>query len=101
MAEARTWRTSAFDRSDGFETFLLTSTSRSPLLHRIVRGENPQTNTISAIETHGLGTVDLVIQNLLGPPHPFHLHGRPFAIVARGEGVISPEYVRSLFFSGV
>ncbi|GAA6020611.1 hypothetical protein JCM8202_006323 [Rhodotorula sphaerocarpa] len=70
--------------------------ANDPLLHRIVRGENPQTNTISAIETHGLGTVDLVIQNLLGPPHPFHLHGRPFAIVARGEGVISPEEVAAL-----
>ncbi|GAA5874036.1 hypothetical protein JCM3774_001590 [Rhodotorula dairenensis] len=67
-----------------------------PLLHQIVRGENPNTGRIAIIETHGIGTVDIVIQNVLGPPHPFHLHGRPFAIIARGAGLITPEEVASL-----
>ncbi|TKA51193.1 hypothetical protein B0A53_05657 [Rhodotorula sp. CCFEE 5036] len=67
-----------------------------PLLHQIVRGEDPFTGRIAIIETHGIGTVDIVIQNVVGPPHPFHLHGRPFSIIARGEGLIAPEEVATL-----
>ncbi|GAA5988033.1 hypothetical protein JCM10908_002035 [Rhodotorula pacifica] len=67
-----------------------------PLLHQIVRGEDPDTGRIALLETQGIGSLDIVIQNVVGPPHPFHLHGRPFAILARGEGLITPSEVASL-----
>lgn len=38
----------------------------------------------------GKGAADLVI-NVIDPPpigHPFHLHGRPFYIIARGAGTV-------------
>ncbi|BGP25451.1 diphenol oxidase [Rhodotorula toruloides] len=67
-----------------------------PLLHQIVRGENPNTGRIALVTAWDVETVDIVIQNLNGPEHPFHLHGKPFWIMARGRGSVGPETVASL-----
>ncbi|KAJ8293368.1 Laccase-1 [Rhodotorula toruloides] len=68
----------------------------NPLLHQIVRGEDPNTGRIALITAWNVETVDIVIQNLNGPEHPFHLHGKPFWIMARGQGSVGPETIASL-----
>ncbi|GAA6051992.1 hypothetical protein NBRC10513_002608 [Rhodotorula toruloides] len=68
----------------------------TPLLHQIVRGEDPNTGRIALITAWNVETVDIVIQNLNGPEHPFHLHGKPFWIMARSQGSVGPETIASL-----
>lgn len=50
----------------------------------------------AAVVNAGLEVIDLVIQNIAGANHPFHLHNSPMFVLSSGPGVISPESV-SLF----
>ncbi|GAA5905480.1 hypothetical protein JCM8208_004293 [Rhodotorula glutinis] len=62
-----------------------------PILHQVVRGDNFNNGRFAVVTARKLETVDLVIQNIAGPDHPFHLHGKPMAIMARGNGLLSPS----------
>ena len=58
-----------------------------------MRGDNFNNGRFAVVTARKLETVDLVIQNIAGPDHPFHLHGKPMAIMARGNGLLSPRCV--------
>lgn len=38
------------------------------------------------VQVEGVQTVDVVVQNLNEGPHPMHLHGYKFWVMARGRG---------------
>ncbi|KAG0653711.1 laccase, multicopper oxidase, benzenediol:oxygen oxidorectuctase [Rhodotorula mucilaginosa] len=61
-----------------------------PLLQRVQRGE-PIPPMRAAVVNAGLEVIDLVIQNIAGADHPFHLHNSPMFVLSSGPGVISPE----------
>ena len=50
----------------------------------------------AAVVTAGLEVIDLVIQNIAGADHPFHLHNSPMFVLSSGPGVIFPESVSFL-----
>lgn len=51
----------------------------------------------AAVVTAGLEVIDLVIQNIAGADHPFHLHNSPMYVLSSGPGVISPEFVPIIY----
>ncbi|POY71092.1 hypothetical protein BMF94_5849 [Rhodotorula taiwanensis] len=66
-----------------------------PLLQRVQRGESiPPMRT--AVITTGLEVIDLVIQNIQGADHPFHLHNTPMYVLSSGPGLITPEQASRL-----
>ncbi|GJN91306.1 hypothetical protein Rhopal_004325-T1 [Rhodotorula paludigena] len=67
----------------------------NPILHQVMRGDRLDVGRVAIIGA-GLETVDLVIQNIVGPDHPFHLHGQPMWIMARGRGTLSRRAAASL-----
>ncbi|GAA5867302.1 hypothetical protein JCM3774_003538 [Rhodotorula dairenensis] len=66
-----------------------------PLLQRVQRGE-PIPPMRVAVVTAGLEVIDVVIQNVLGADHPFHLHNSPMFVLSSGPGLISPEEASQL-----
>ena len=58
-----------------------------------MRGDNFNNGRFAVVTAQELETVDIVIQNIAGPDHPFHLHGKPMSIMARGNGLLSPRCV--------
>ncbi|BGP40987.1 hypothetical protein JCM10450v2_004993 [Rhodotorula kratochvilovae] len=67
-----------------------------PILHQVIRGERINNGRFAYVVADELETVDIVVQNLAGPDHPFHLHGKPMSILARGTGQLSPSEAASL-----
>ncbi|GAA5822623.1 hypothetical protein JCM3770_000134 [Rhodotorula araucariae] len=67
-----------------------------PILHQVVRGERIANGRFAYIVADELETVDIVVQNIEGPDHPFHLHGKPMSILARGTGQLSPSEASTL-----
>ncbi|BGP56219.1 hypothetical protein JCM8202v2_003832 [Rhodotorula sphaerocarpa] len=68
-----------------FESF-----AYDPILQRLARGEDiPPMRT--AVITAGLEVLDIVVQNLQGADHPFHLHDYNFWVLSSGNGTITPE----------
>ncbi|TXT05089.1 hypothetical protein VHUM_03909 [Vanrija humicola] len=48
-------------------------------------------------EHDGVGGADVIINQLdVGLAHPFHIHGRPFHILARGTGELTPDKVKDI-----
>lgn len=48
-------------------------------------------------EYDGVGGADVIINQLdVGLTHPFHIHGRPFHILARGSGEMTPDKVKDI-----
>lgn len=83
---------------------------RSPTLHRIIEGlqtSNESFSTSSAsngvnalafdtstelvVQTSGIRTIDLIIQNFDEGNHPMHLHGNKFWVLAQGHAYF-PDY---------
>ncbi|TPX47931.1 hypothetical protein SeLEV6574_g02341 [Synchytrium endobioticum] len=58
-----------------------------PTLQRLAAGL-PPLPTINPINLTANAGAEIIINNLDGEPHPFHLHGHWFWIVAQGEGVV-------------
>ncbi|GAA5865276.1 hypothetical protein JCM1840_003973 [Sporobolomyces johnsonii] len=68
-----------------FENF-----ANDPILHKVARGA-PIGRDVSARVVAGHEEVlDIVIQNVQGAPHPFHLHGIEMSLIARGTGILGP-----------
>ncbi|GJN91276.1 hypothetical protein Rhopal_004295-T1 [Rhodotorula paludigena] len=67
----------------------------NPILHQVVRGQPVDMGRVAIVESD-FDAIDLVIHNLIGPDHPFHLHGQPMLLLARGQGVISSSDVPTL-----
>ncbi|TNY20345.1 Cupredoxin [Rhodotorula diobovata] len=68
----------------------------NPILHQVVRGDNFNNGRFAVVTANKVEAVDLVIQNVAGPDHPMHLHSSPFAVLARGEGQLSPSAAAKL-----
>ena len=65
-----------------------------PLLDIVEKGGQINTSRIATVNLDQLGAADIVINQLDdGISHPFHFHGRPFFIMARGKGVLRAEDV--------
>ncbi len=75
----------------GFNNVSYTNYINDPLLKVVQDGRVIEPGRIaSASFTGGYGyAADIIVNQLDGAPHPFHLHGRPVSIVARGRGVIN------------
>lgn len=68
----------------------------SPILQRLARGEDIPPMRTAEI-TAGLEVLDIVVQNLQGADHPFHLHDYNFWVLSSGNGTITPESVPLCF----
>jgi FtsP/CotA-like multicopper oxidase with cupredoxin domain len=63
-----------------------------PLIQQVQEGLQIDGDLVAHATFHEQGGGDIVINNLDAPiSHPFHLHGKPFMIVARGQGNITKE----------
>jgi hypothetical protein len=72
-----------------------------PLLTQVQEGHAIDGQYVAHSTFDQMGGGDIVINNLDAPPsnpillepisHPIHLHGKPFFIVARGEGIMTKE----------
>ncbi|KAL1406418.1 hypothetical protein Q8F55_008117 [Vanrija albida] len=70
----------------------------SPFFSELKDGRELNASNVPSVTFNSDGTADLII-NLLDPQplaHPFHLHGRPFYIVARGNGTITTADIPNL-----
>ncbi|KAK1923265.1 multi-copper oxidase laccase-like protein [Papiliotrema laurentii] len=76
----------------GFNNITYQAQIGNPLLHQLQQGKTIDDAYIAHAEFDRLGGGDLIVNNLdLGISHPFHFHGKPFHIAARGEGNITVE----------
>ncbi|TXT09204.1 hypothetical protein VHUM_02678 [Vanrija humicola] len=72
-----------------------------PLLAQLQRGLDLN-NSAHAHTAHfvfpTVGAVDIIVNQEDRAPfsHPFHLHGRPFMLVGRGKGVMTPEKLATM-----
>ncbi|WOO78380.1 Laccase-2 [Vanrija pseudolonga] len=72
-----------------------------PLLAQLERGLDLN-NSAHAHTAHfvfpTVGAVDIIINQEDTAPfaHPFHLHGRPFMLVGRGKGIMTPELLHTV-----
>ncbi|KAL8287681.1 hypothetical protein RQP46_003539 [Phenoliferia psychrophenolica] len=71
----------------------------NPFLFQVHRGETIDSSQVTSYTIDGVQTADLIINNVLGADHPFHLHASKFWIVARGTGIMSTAAVGSLQFN--
>lgn len=68
----------------------------NPLLRQIENGLTLNASRVASHTFPDYGVVDIIVnQRDIGLAHPFHLHGRKFYIVARGDGQITPDTVAS------
>ena len=51
-------------------------------------------------QTHGISTVDVVLQNLDDGNHPFHLHGHKFWVMGAGRGYAPSDITRGKMDGG-
>lgn len=58
-----------------------------PTLYRLISGQ-PALPTTLPINTVSNTATDIIVNNIDGEAHPFHLHGHWFWIVATGDGII-------------
>ncbi|KAL7422408.1 hypothetical protein Q5752_003054 [Cryptotrichosporon argae] len=72
------------------------NTINSPLLQEIENGGSLDPANVASVTFPDIGGADIVINNIGGPSHPFHLHGRKFWIVARGSGNIMANDIAGL-----
>ncbi|WOO80402.1 Laccase-2 [Vanrija pseudolonga] len=75
----------------GMNSVAFTNYINNPLLAQIRAGRTLSSLNVASATFNSPGAVDFII-NVLDPPplsHPFHLHGRPFYILARGDGALS------------
>jgi len=80
----------------GYNSVAFTNYINNPLLSQVEKGLELNPKHIAALTFNSPGSayaVDFIINNLdpFFLAHPFHLHGRPFHIIARGKGVLEPE----------
>lgn len=66
-----------------------------PLLTQIQEGRELNKEHVPSITWNEYGAYDLVLNQHDPSPlaHPFHLHGRPFYIMARGQGALTADQV--------
>jgi FtsP/CotA-like multicopper oxidase with cupredoxin domain len=58
----------------------------------VERGQSINSSLIANVAFDGIGGGDIIVNNLdAGIVHPYHLHGRSFFLVARGEGTLTSE----------
>jgi FtsP/CotA-like multicopper oxidase with cupredoxin domain len=58
----------------------------------VERGQDINSTLIANVAFDGIGGGDIIVNNLdAGIVHPYHLHGRGFFLVARGEGSLTSD----------
>jgi FtsP/CotA-like multicopper oxidase with cupredoxin domain len=63
-----------------------------PLISQLQAGSEIDNQFVADVSFDQMGGGDLIINNLdTGIAHPYHLHGKPFFIVARGKGNLTAE----------
>ncbi|GAA5923338.1 hypothetical protein JCM6882_004945, partial [Rhodosporidiobolus microsporus] len=67
----------------------------NPLLHQVARGETIDPSR-AAVITAGLESMDLIINNIQGADHPFHLHNIRMFVLSRGEGILNVSTAATL-----
>ncbi|KAM0750907.1 hypothetical protein T439DRAFT_314292 [Meredithblackwellia eburnea MCA 4105] len=72
-----------------------------PMLFQVYRGETIDPHKVTNFVVPGIQTSDLIINNLLGADHPFHMHAMQFWVVARGNGTLQASDVGSVNFNTV
>ena len=74
----------------GFNNITFQAQVGYPLLYQVQSGRNISDYFVAHATYENLGGGDLIVNNLdPGISHPYHLHGKPFSIVARGEGTLT------------
>ncbi|KAM0756473.1 hypothetical protein T439DRAFT_376655 [Meredithblackwellia eburnea MCA 4105] len=61
----------------------------NPLYFQVYGGGSLDSTDVTFFEVDSVQTVDIVINNVLGAEHPFHLHGSKCWVVARGDGTLT------------
>lgn len=82
----------------GYNNISFVNYINNPLYSQIQKGLQLDGGHVASVTFPEFGGADLIINNL-DPDflsHPYHLHGRPFHIVARGHGKISARDVPTL-----
>ncbi|GMK56192.1 hypothetical protein CspeluHIS016_0300320 [Cutaneotrichosporon spelunceum] len=72
----------------GFNNISFVNYVNDPLLQLVHDGREISPKRIASATFTG-HVADIIINQLDGAPHPFHLHGRPAYIVGRGHGTIN------------
>lgn len=65
-----------------------------PLLYQLEEGKPLDGSLIANVQFTGIVAGDIIVNNLDVQPaisHPYHLHGRSFWIVGRGQGTVDEE----------
>ncbi|ORY29691.1 multi-copper oxidase laccase-like protein [Naematelia encephala] len=74
----------------GFNSIAYQNQINYPLLAQVENGLSPNPSLIASVTYQNSGGGDIIFNNLdPNLPHPIHLHGRSFYIVARGQGNIT------------
>jgi FtsP/CotA-like multicopper oxidase with cupredoxin domain len=74
-----------------------------PLLYQVEGGETINSSLVANVAFEDIGGGDIIINNLDSETspigvinHPYHLHGRGFWIVARGEGQLTADAIAGM-----
>lgn len=73
----------------GFNNVSYTNYINDPLLKLVEDGHEIDPSRIATATFTGANAADIIVNQLDNAPHPFHLHGRPVSIVARGHGFLN------------
>jgi FtsP/CotA-like multicopper oxidase with cupredoxin domain len=73
----------------------------NPLLSQVEKGSQLNPKHVASLTFNSPSNkhaIDFIVNNLdpVGLTHPFHLHGRPFHIIHRGKGKLTPDMISSL-----
>ncbi|GFZ52063.1 hypothetical protein JCM24511_09835 [Saitozyma sp. JCM 24511] len=76
----------------GFNGISYQNQINDPLLAQVEGGQSINSSLIANVAFDGIGGGDIIVNNLdAGIVHPYHLHGRGFFLVARGEGSLTSD----------
>ncbi|KAL8279938.1 hypothetical protein RQP46_007788 [Phenoliferia psychrophenolica] len=71
----------------------------NPLFFQVHRGGQVNSTEVTNFVIPKVETADLIINNLVGADHPFHLHSSKFWIVASGAGQINSTNAASVVYN--
>lgn len=81
----------------GFNETTYVNYIQDPVYQQVQEGRPLNDSHFAHLSFSGRGSADLLLNQLdRGIAHPFHLHGRPFSIVARGSGNMTLEGLKDV-----
>lgn len=81
----------------GFNNVTYLNYIQDPVYQQVQEGRHLNTTHFAHLSFSGKGSADLLLNQLdPGIAHPFHLHGRPFSIIARGSGKMTLDGLKDV-----